>query len=181
PEAVIVATGSLEISPNMKTDGSAGLVTVREVLREDTDVGEKVIIIADEHHEEALGTAEFLADKGKKVEVLIRTLYAGGELDASTQAIIYTRLARKGVVITPLTRVKEIKNKTVFAGHVLSGEERRIEDVDTVVYAHIGKSDNALFRELKGQIQELYDIGHCHAPRKLHDSIWDAARVARKL
>lgn len=181
PDAVIVATGSLEISPNIKTDGSAEVVTVREVLSEKVEVGDKAVIIAEEHHEEALGTAEFLADQGKKVEILIRTLFAGGELDATTQAIIYTRLARKGVTITPLTRVKEIKGNTVVAGHVLSGEERRIEGVDTVVYAHIGQADNALYRTLKGEIKELYDIGHCHSPRKLHDSIWDAARAARKL
>ncbi len=181
PDAVIVATGSVEILPSIKTDQSANLVTVRKVLSEKAEVGDKVVIIADEHHEEALGTAEFLADRGKKVEVLIRTLYAGGELDATTLAIVYTRMARKGVVITPLTRVKEIRENTVIAGHVLSGEERRIEGVDTVVYAHIGKSDNALYRSLKGEIKELYDIGHCHSPRKLQDSIWDAARAARKL
>jgi thioredoxin reductase len=181
PDAVIVATGSVEISPSIKTDGSVGLVTVREVLSEKGEVGQKVVIIADEHHDEALGTAEFLADKGKNVEVLIRTLFAGGELDATTQAVVYTRLARKGVRITPLTRVREIKDNTVITGHVLSGEERRIEGVDTVVYAHIGQSDNALYRTLKGEIKEIYDIGHCHSPRKLQDSIWDAARVARKL
>ncbi len=181
PDAVIVATGSVEILPSIKTDQSANLVTVREVLGRKRRSGQKVVIIADEHHEEALGTAEFLADKGKKVEVLIRTLYAGGELDATTLAIVYTRLAKKGVVITPLTRIKEIRENTVVAGHVLSGDEKRIEGVDTVVYAHIGKSDNALYRALKGEIKELYDIGHCHSPRKLQDSIWDAARAARKL
>jgi len=181
PDAVIVATGSVAVSPNIKTDQSANLVTVREVLQEKVDVGQNVVIIADEHHEQALGAADFLADKGKKVEVLIRTLYAGSELDATTLAIVYTRLARKGVVITPLTRVKEIAENTVITAHVLSGQERCIEGVDTVIYSHIGQSDNALYRALKGEIKEIYDIGHCHSPRKLQDSIWDAARAARRL
>ncbi len=181
PDAVIVATGSVDISPRMKTTPGVHLVTVREVLQEKVDVGQNVIIIADEHHEQALGTADYLAEKGKKVEVLIRALYAGGELDPSTLTTIYTRLARKGVVITPLTRVKEVGENWVVTAHVLSGVERRIEGVDTVVYAHIGKSDNALFKALKGEIKDLYDIGHCHSPRKLQDSIWDAARAARKI
>lgn len=181
PDSVIVATGSVDVSPNLKIAPGAKVFTVREVLQEKVDVGQNVVIIADEHHEQALGTADFLAEKGKKVEVLIRTLYAGGELDNSTLTTIYTRLARKGVVISPLTRVKEVGENTVVAAHLLSGEERRIEGVDTVIYAHIGKSDNALFRALKGKIKELYDIGHCHSPRKLQDSIWDAARAARRL
>ena len=69
----------------------------------------------------------------------------------------------------------------MVTGHILSGAERRIEGVDTVVYVHIGTPDNALYKALKGEIKELYDIGHCHSPRKLHDSIWDAARVGRRL
>jgi 2,4-dienoyl-CoA reductase (NADPH2) len=181
PDAVIVATGSVETMPSIKTDQSANLVTVREVLKEKVEVGQKVIIIADEHHEEALGTAEFLADQGKQVEVLIRALYAGGELDVYTLQAVYSRMARKGVTITPLTRVKEIKEKTVMTAHVLSGAQRPIEGVDTVVYAHIGKADNELYKTLKREMKEIYDIGHCHSPRKLHDSIWDAARAARKL
>lgn len=181
PDSVIVATGSMEVYPSIKTDQGAKVATVREVLREKVDVGQNVVIIADEHHEQALGTADFLSEKGKKVEVLVRTFYAGGELDATTLAIVYTRLARKGVTITPLTRVKEITGTTVVAAHVLSRAERRIEGVDTVIYSHIGESDNALYRALKGEIKELYDIGHCHSPRKLQDSIWDAARAARKV
>jgi NADPH-dependent 2,4-dienoyl-CoA reductase/sulfur reductase-like enzyme len=179
PDAVIVATGSKEVRPSLKTDQSVNLATVREVLQEKVDVGQNVVIIADEHHEQALGAADFLSEKGKKVEVFVRTLYAGGELDTSTLSTIYMRLARKGVIITPLTRVREIKNKTVIGAHILSGDERPVDDVDTVVYAHIGQADNALYQDLKKEIKEIYDIGHCHSPRKLQDSIWDAARVAR--
>ena len=181
PDAVIAATGSVEISPPIKTDQNVNLVTVREVIQEKVDVGQHVVIIADEHHEQALGTADFLAEKGKKVEVLTRALYAGSDLEPYTFGNLYGRLARKGVTLTPLTRVVEITGNTVVTAYTLSGAERRIEDVDTVVYAHTGQSDNALFKALKGEIKELYDIGHCHSPRKLQDSIWDAARVARKL
>jgi 2,4-dienoyl-CoA reductase-like NADH-dependent reductase (Old Yellow Enzyme family)/thioredoxin reductase len=181
PDAVIVATGSIEVKPHLKTDDSIPVVTAREVIQEKVDVGENVVIIADEHHEEALGTADFLSEKGKKVELLIRTLYAGGELDTSTQATVYIRLARKGVIVSPLTRVKKIEANAVVTGPTLSGVERRIEGVDTIVYVHIGTPDDALYKALKGEIKEIYDIGHCHSPRKLHDSIWDGARVGRRL
>jgi NADPH-dependent 2,4-dienoyl-CoA reductase/sulfur reductase-like enzyme len=181
PDAVIVATGSTDVSPRIKSDESVPVVTVRDVLQGKADVGQNVVVIADEHHEQALGTADFLVEKGKKVEVLIRALYAGGELDAYTLQAVYSRMARKGVTITPLTRVKRIEAKTVITGHILSGVERRIEEVDTVVYAHIGNSNNELYKTLKGEMKEVYDIGHCHSPRKLHDSIWDAARAARKV
>jgi len=57
-------------------------------------------------------------------------------------------LVRKGVVITPLTRVNRIEKSVVVTATTLSGEEKRIEPVDTIVFVDTGKADDALYREL---------------------------------
>jgi len=90
-------------------------------------------------------------------------------------------LLNKGGAITPLTRVKEIEEHAVVTLNVLTGVERRIEGIDSVVFAAIGKADDALYRALKGEVKEIYAVGQCLSPRLLPDSIWDGTRVGRWL
>jgi hypothetical protein len=144
-------------------------------------VGENVVVIAVEQHEQALGVAIFLTEKGKKVELLTPCLYAGSDLDAGTLPFMYGQLLSNGGVITPLARVTAIEENVVVMAHSITGQERRIEGVDTVVIAAIGRADDALYQALKGEVKEIYAVGHCLAPRLLNDSIWDGARVGRLL
>jgi 2,4-dienoyl-CoA reductase-like NADH-dependent reductase (Old Yellow Enzyme family)/thioredoxin reductase len=181
PDAVVIATGSVSSRPPVPGGDRANVVWVRDVIRGEVAVGENVVVIAAEHHEQALGVSNFLADKGKKVELITHCLYAGIELDMGTKAFMYGQLLNKGGAITPITRVKEIEEHAVVTFNVLTGVERRIEGVDTVVFAAIGKADDALYRALKGKVNEIYAVGQCLSPRLLQYSIWDGARVGRLL
>jgi NADPH-dependent 2,4-dienoyl-CoA reductase/sulfur reductase-like enzyme len=181
PDAVVIATGSVPIRPPVPGGDRANVVWVRDVLRGEVAVGEKVVVIAAEHHEQALGVANFLASKGKKVELINHCLYAGIELDSGTMGFMYRQLLNQGGAITPLTRVKEIEEQAVVTLNVLTGVERRIEGVDSVVLAAIGKADDTLYRALKGEVKEIYAVGQCLSPRLLPDSIWDGTRVGRRL
>ena len=181
PDAVVVATGSVLGLPPVRGGDRANVVSVRDVLRGEVEVGENVVVIAAEHHEQALGVANFLATKGKKVELVTHTLYAGIELDSGTMGFMYGQLLSKGGAITPLTRVKEIEEHAVVTFNTLTRQERRIEGVDTVVFAAIGEADDALYRALKGEVKEIYAVGQCLSPRLLPGSIQDGARVGRLL
>ena len=181
PDVVVIATGSGRSRPPVPGGDGAGVVWVRDVLQGKVAVGENVVVIAAEQHEQALGAATFLADKGKRVELITHCLYAGSELETATLTFMYEQLLRKGVVITTLTRVKAIEAHAVLTFHVMTGVERRIEGVDTVVFAAIGQADDALYLALKGKVKEIYAVGHCLSPRLLQDSIWDGARVGRLL
>jgi hypothetical protein len=44
-----------------------------------------------------------------------------------------------------------------------------------------GKSDDALYYSLKGEVKELHIAGQCVSPRTLRDSIWEGAKVGRVL
>jgi pyruvate/2-oxoglutarate dehydrogenase complex dihydrolipoamide dehydrogenase (E3) component len=181
PDAVVVAVGSVPAVPPVPGGDRANVVWVRDVLQGQAEVGENVVVVAVEQHEQALGVANFLADKGKKVELITHCLYAGSELETGTIAFMYGQLLSKGGVITPLTRVKAIEENAVVTAHAMTGQERRIEGVDTVVVAAIGSADDALYRTLKGEVKEIYAVGQCLAPRLLPDSIWDGAHVGRLL
>jgi 2,4-dienoyl-CoA reductase-like NADH-dependent reductase (Old Yellow Enzyme family)/thioredoxin reductase len=181
PDAVVVATGSQPFMPVFPGSSTANVVEVRAVLEEKVGVGENVVLVALEHHMQGLSTADFLAERGKRVEILTDAIYAGAQVDSSTIEVIYVRLLSKGVTITPLTRIKEIQGNRVVTFNVLTKTERLINGVDTVVVSTGGKADDTLYRSLKGKVKELYAVGHCLSPRRLLDSIFDGARVGRLL
>ena len=181
PDALVVATGSAPAKPMIKGADSANVVGVRDVLQDKAEVGENVLVIAAEQHEQALGAAIFLAEKGKKVELVTHCLYAGSELETNTLTFMYQQLLSKGGVITPLTQVKEITGGSIVVANAVTGAERRIDGVDTVVFSAIGRADDALYRALKDEVKEIYAVGHCLAPRLLQDSVWDGANVGRWL
>lgn len=58
-------------------------------------------------------------------------------------------------------------------------KKRQIEGVDSIVFCHDGMPDDRLYRSLKGKVKELYEVGQCVSPRKLLDSVYDAAVVGR--
>ena len=111
PDAVVFATGSQPVLPDLPATGDGRMVDAREVLAGEVPLrsGQPVVVVAWEHHIQALSTAEFLADKGCQVEVLTEALYAGSQLDGGTLELLYGRLLGKGVTVTPLTSVKAIK------------------------------------------------------------------------
>jgi NADPH-dependent 2,4-dienoyl-CoA reductase/sulfur reductase-like enzyme len=181
PDAVVVATGSVPYIPSILISQDANVAEVRAVLLGQVEVGHNVVVISGEQHIQALSVADFLAEKGKRVELLTEGLYPGAQLDPATLMAVLPRLIAKGVKITPSTAVKGIAKRAVVVFNVFSREERRIEGIDTVVVATEGKADDVLYRALRGKVQEVYAVGHCVAPRKMISSVLDGARVGRAL
>ena len=180
-DAVVVATGALPYIPSIPGADAENVVEMREVLQGEVEVGQNVVVVDLENHIYGIDTAEFLADRGKSVELLTKAVHAGGQLDYYTLETAYTKCLAKGVVITPLTRVKEINGSSIVSCNVLTGIEKRIEGIDTIVFATDGMADNALYRSLKGKVKELYQVGQCVSPRKMLDSVHDGFRVGRAL
>jgi len=179
PDAVIVATGSVPHFPDIPGIRGDGVCEVRQVLRGEATVGDSILIIAGDEHSEALSTAEFLADLGKKVEVLSREYHCGSTLEPCTKQVLYQRLFGKGVVLTPHTWVKEISGDAVVAYNIFTGEERRITGVDTVVIACGGQEDNALYHALKDRVKEIHLVGDAHGVRRVHDATREGAVAGR--
>jgi NADPH-dependent 2,4-dienoyl-CoA reductase/sulfur reductase-like enzyme len=179
PDAVIVATGSSPFVPNIPGIVSKNVFEVQQVLKGEAQIGDRVVIIASEEHMQALSTADYLAELGKKVEILTPSHFQGVTVEPETKQAVYRRLYEKGVVFTPDTGVKEIAGNTVVAYNVFTRVERRIEGVDTVVYAYGGKEENGLYYALKGKVKEVYKIGDANGVRRAHDATREGAVVGR--
>ena len=179
PDAVIVATGAKAFPPSWPGAGAGNVVEGKRVLAEEVEVGQNVVLMTYEHHVAGLGIAAFLTDRGKKVRVLVEPPYAAEMTDPYTWLAVYTQMSQKGIEISPLTSIKEVRGNTVVVYDVQSGAEKTIEGVDTVVYVMDGRPNDALYHALKGHVKECYLIGQALSPRRLLDSVHDAYRVVR--
>jgi 2,4-dienoyl-CoA reductase-like NADH-dependent reductase (Old Yellow Enzyme family)/thioredoxin reductase len=181
PDAVIVATGGVPLIPEIPGAESGNVVATRQVLLDEVEVGQNVLIADYQNHMYGLDVADFLAERGKKIELITNAVFAGSEADATTIQMAYFSTLSRGVVITPLTSIKEIQGRTVIVYNVLTNAERQIEGIDSVVVCTDEKANDALYYSLKGQVKELYLIGQALSPRRLLDSIADAYVTARAL
>lgn len=183
PDAVIIATGSVPKSnPFPGEYSSPEVVSTVQVLTGEVKAGKKVLLIDNDHHHQATGTAEFLADMDRSVHIITSSLFAGGDL-GPLQDLYLTRkrLAGKGVTFTPDIAVLEIQGKVVKGLHVYSNEMIDFEGYDTIVLAAGNVSCDRLYFELKGKVKELYRAGDCVAPRKTDMAIVEGHRAGRIL
>jgi 2,4-dienoyl-CoA reductase-like NADH-dependent reductase (Old Yellow Enzyme family)/thioredoxin reductase len=181
PDAVIVATGGLPFMPEIPGSDNGNVVGMKKVLAEEVEVGQNVLVVDYQHHLYGLDAADFLAERGRKVELITDAAFAGGEVYIYTLETAYFNALSRGVVITPLTGLKEVNGKTATVYHVITNVERQIEGIDTIVICTDERANDALYYALKGQVKELHLVGQALSPRKLLDSIADAYVAASTL
>ena len=183
PDAVVVATGSVPKEKPFPGEYSyPEVVNTQQILTGEVVPGDKVLLIDLDGHHQGTGTAEFLADLGKKVHVLVPSLFQGSALGPLQDLFLARqRLAKKGVTCTPDIAVLEIQGTLVKGLNVYSNEMIDFEGYDMVVLAAGNVADDRLYFALKGKVKELYRIGDCVAPRKTDMAIGEGNRVGRRL
>jgi 2,4-dienoyl-CoA reductase (NADPH2) len=182
PDCVIVATGSLPQRPPMPGFNQENVFTVWQLLTEDLVLGGRIIMVDQLGFHQASGAAEFLADRGKKVEILTPSLYAGQGLGRSLDLELwYCRVRKKGIALTPNVSVIAIDGNTVQAIHNYSGQVAVWQEVDNIILAAAHRVNDDLYFSLKGRVAKLYRIGDCLAPRRVDAAISEGHRVARNL
>lgn len=174
PEVVILATGVTPFTPEISGLNKAQAVQARDILDGKVEAGDRVVVIGGE----LVGceTAEFLADKGKRVTVTRRGPEMALGVAAGVRAFLLDRLLAKGVTLLTGVRYNEVTPQ----GLVLTtteGETKTIE-ADTIVLAAGAIPDKKLLEELKGKVPEIYAIGDCVEPRTIRDAIADGFRIA---
>ena len=183
PDVVVVATGSLPYVPDdiIGVDQDNVVNNVRDVLTGEVEVGENVLIVDFHPHIQGLSTADFLAQQGKKVELVTARVVPGDIMETLTRTVLFMRLGAAGVKISPNTAVMAISGNTVKVIDVYSGQQRDIEGIDTVILSYGGVENNELYYALKGQVKELYAVGDCKGVRKLMWATDDAAKIGRMI
>lgn len=218
PDVVVVATGSepnLPAGPGDATRMSRALgrqvlpdiegldrdfvVSGDQVLSGERCLSGHVVVVDNNGHWEAAGTAEFLADAQCRVTVIASHGMVGEDIEAGTRTLFQRRAAIKGITLLPGMSLAAIEPGRVRIAPVFSdadavgwakyilmpGEERIIEDVDWVVPVIGRRSREDLYLALKAdpglRHVEIVRIGDCVAPRLIQSTILEAFEVARNL
>ena len=217
-ETIVLATGS---EPNLPGQNLAGsnrsrelgrqilpdipgldlehVVSADRVLSGEVKPSGHVVLIDDNGHWEAAGTAEFLADMGCRVTAIASHGGVGTELEGGTQTLFNRRAAIKGIAMRGSTLVVAIERNRVQIADVFSsgdtdgwgkyvlipGNEQWIEGVDWVVPVIGRRSREDLFLELKASPAfkgiRIERVGDCVAPRLIQSNILEAYQLAETL
>ena len=186
PDVIIVATGSIpKKHPVGGADGPA-IFNVLQVLNGEADLGERVCLIDYDGHQRATATAEFIANQGKKLDMITSSLFICAEL-GPTQDLYSSRqrLLQKGVTFTPDIAVMEVGGETgaksVKGFNVYSNVWYDWGPYDSLVLVMGQQVDDDLYMSLKGKVPELYRIGDCVSPRKVDMAIWEGHKLGREI
>jgi mycofactocin system FadH/OYE family oxidoreductase 2 len=186
PDVIIVATGSVPKKyPVGGADGPA-IFNILQVLNGEAELGERVCLIDYDGHQRATATAEFIANQGKKVDMITSSLFICAEL-GPTQDLYSARqrLLQKGVTFTPDIAVMEVGGeagaKTVKGFNVYSNVWFDWGPYDSLVLVMGQQVDDDLYMSLKGKVPELYRIGDCVSPRKVDMAIWEGHKLGREI
>lgn len=183
PDVVIVATGSKpKTKPIPGKYGPPLVLNVREILENQFPVGEKILFIDENGNHHATATAEFLADQGKKVDMVTSDLFIGIELGPLGDLYLTRqRLLQKMVTFTTDVLIDEIDGNKVTARDLYTNNPILFQEYDTIVLDMGNMVDDHLYRQLKGQVKELYRAGDCVAPRGIDMAILEGKRLGEKL
>lgn len=177
PDAVILATGMRLLVPQIPGVDRSNVASALDVLAGKVAVGNKVTVIG----AEVVGceTAEFLADKGKKVTLMRRGEDMATKLNPSSREHLIARLEAKGVTRLTGVQYQEITDQGVIIT-TRQGESQTVE-ADTIVLAAGSLPDTELYEALKGKVPELYLVGDCVEPRNIMSAVADGYLAALKI
>ena len=180
-DVVIVATGSNAFFPEAEGTDQRHVLSSRDVLEGNAEIGQSVLVVDTIGRAEAMTTADYLADLGRKVEIVTGLNYVGPDMPTPAWHNLTEQLMSKNVKLTPFTGVWEVLENSVDVYNVVTWQPRTIECVDTVVFAAGGIAEDTLYHELKQRRPNVFAIGDCYQPRDIEVAVVDGHRIAREI
>ena len=168
PDAVIVATGIASPSiPQIPGLEKSKPVFAGDVLSGRSQTGEKVVIIGG--GQVGCETAEFLAEKGKKVTIVEVLPQMMTNVATLRMMNMLMRMYGKAIAMLTDTTCEEVSAEGV---KVCSKDgQRQTIPADTIVIATGSKPDKGLYDALQGSSVELYLIGDAVQPRSVFEAV----------
>lgn len=176
PDVVIVATGAEPVMLDIIGVDRPNVCSAWDILSGKVNAGKTVVVGGGGSI--GCGTAEFLADQGKKVTLTTRQEMVAYGVEWLTMMALMSRLAQKVKIMTKTTH----KEVTAEGALVVDAEgKERLLKADTIVYAAGTKSVKSLYYELLDYIEEAYLIGDARQPRLIGDAIWEGFAIAAEI
>jgi hypothetical protein len=145
------------------------------------ETGERVLVIEEDGSEVGPSVADYLAERGKQVEIITPLRHIGERLGDTTLPVVFRRLFSSGVVMTPNVVPLAFADQTVTLQNIYSLTEETRVGIDTVVLAMSNRAVDSLYHALKGQVEDLHLIGDAMAPRGIHNAILEGTWAGRRV
>ena len=175
PDAVILATGAASWVP--KLPGIEKAILAVDVLKGKKETGPEVAIVGGGYV--GCETALHLAEQGRKV-ILIEMLDQIG----SDSGIYEKKVLESKIEQTEINVITGQQMVEVIDGGILTRDESGNQTsygCDTVVLALGVRARRDLAESLKGKLPEVYEVGDCTVPGRVHGAVHRAAFVAEKI
>lgn len=179
PQAVVIATGSEPMLPDLPGVSEAPLVTAREVLSGQAAVGQRVAVLGGGN----LGSevAHFLAQRGHEVCIIELGLGIGNDLGPARRYYLRRELMKYKVRRYVRAKVRRLFADRVSFLHTQPDGTREltfVEPLDTFVSAMGAKPNEKLFLALEPKVEAIYLIGDALSPAGMGQASSEGARVA---
>lgn len=206
PDLVVVATGGY---PNVgRIEGDEFVTSSWDILGGRVPPGENVLLFDDQGSDSGMSCADFLSERGAKLEVATPERQLGVETGATTFPIYLCNIYNRGGVISPDLRLRSVRRvgnrllATLRNEYTLKEETR---EVDQVVSDHGSLPDEELYLLLKPRSQnrgavdyhallagrpqtivknpegkyKLFRVGDAVAGRNVHAALFDSLRLCK--
>lgn len=206
PDIVVIATGGY---PNIgPIEGDEHVTSSWDILAGRVKPGERVLLFDDQGSDAGMTCADFLTERGARLEVATPERHLGVETGVTTFPTYLRNLYDRGAVISPDLRLKKVQsvgNKLVatLRNEYTLKEETR--EVDQVVSEHGTLPDEELYLELKPRSRNqgavdyhaliagkpqtiatnpdgaymLFRVGDAIAGRNVHAALFDSLRLCK--
>jgi len=180
PDAVVIATGSVPRVPS----GVPGIdlphvVQGWDVMTGKASTGNRVAIVSQEDYYETPCVAEFLAERGKQVEVFHKSVHLGFEIARYSIGMVLSRMETCGVTIHPNLILKQVSADAIELVSSFGGKTYRQEGFDSVVLVYGSVPHPHLYDQLKaeGSIPQIYIAGSAWLPRFMAEAARHGASI----
>ena len=177
PDAVIVATGARDFQPRFEGASGQHVVTVGQVLRNEANVGQRVVVADSKLDWSGVGVALMLARSGCSVRLAVIGDVPGQNLPAAVRNHALGELHALGVEVLTHLRLSTTQHDSAGFVHTCSDAPVRCEAIDTLVLA----AGTIQCSELEAELQDFNGavrvIGDCVAPRTAEEAVLEGARA----
>ena len=178
PDAVVLATGSSVVVPDIEGAKLPHVTMAREVISGRKTTWQKVVIVGGGRV--GCETAELLAKLGKEITVVRMTGYGrlAGDIGVFTRKFFLAELHQWPIVIENDSAVERITREGVI---IKKNGQSILVNADSVVLSPAPSSNGQLAEQINGLVTELYIIGDCAKPRGIADAIHEGFQVGCEL
>jgi 2,4-dienoyl-CoA reductase (NADPH2) len=177
PDHVIIATGAEPARPYWVPDDADNVADVRQVLDGSVEPFGDVVVVDEIGFHHATSTAEVLADRGCRVEIVTPGMVVGQDLGITLDMENWwIRAGEKGIVQTTDLVPMGMEGHSLNLLHHPTGTNvtRTPDWVVLAVHAH---PVEWLYNDLKTAGVSVERVGDCVAPRRAHAAIVEGERA----